>query len=154
METIQYQYSLKYSLGTIILMIILMLLLFLNVVGANNKIAWVIYGIFMFVFLFLLALLVIRRLIPALKGNIVLELDEQGISDYITDVSIGWNDIKEIDLIRGRSASTLRIRLKWESDYGNEIAIPLRWIKGKDREIYDMVIDYFERDATNTANKN
>ncbi len=81
---------------------------------------------------------------PALRGDIALALDEQGISDYIRDVSINWEDIEEIKLIRGRSASTLQIDLKFESDYGSQIGITLRWVKGRDEEIYDTVMAYFE----------
>ncbi|HEY2581855.1 MAG TPA: hypothetical protein VGI43_08615, partial [Mucilaginibacter sp.] len=67
------------------------------------------------------------------------------------DVSIGWKDIKEIKLIRGRSASTMQINLKWESDYGSRIAIPLRWIKGKDDEIYETVLAHFNDSSRSLA---
>ena len=93
----------------------------------------------------MLGMLVTKRLIPALKGDIALELDEEGISDYIRDVSISWPDIGQISIKSGRSASTLQIDLKWESDYGTQIAIPLRWVKGKDREIYETALAYFEQ---------
>jgi hypothetical protein len=93
----------------------------------------------------LITLLIIKRLIPALKGDIALEVSNEGIVDYIRNVSIAWDDIKEISLIRGRSASTMRVDLKWESDYGNQIAIPLRWVKGKDTEIFNTVLACFER---------
>ncbi len=90
-------------------------------------------------------MVVVKRLVPALKGDISLEVDEEGINDYIRDVSISWKDIKGINLVRGRSASIMQIDLKWESDYGNRIGIPLRWVKGKDAEIYDTVMAYFEQ---------
>ncbi len=121
-----------------------MLLLLSNVLNANNTVGWVIYGIFCLFFVFMVSLLVVKRLIPAIKGDIALQLDEEGINDYIRDVSIGWADIDDIRLIRGRSASLLRISLKFESDYGSAITIPLRWVKGKDDDIYDAVLNYFE----------
>jgi hypothetical protein len=147
-EPVQYPYSLKFSLGTIAIMILLMLLLLKNVIGANTALTWIVFAVCALIFLFLITLLVIKRLIPAIKGNIALELDEEGINDYIRDVSIAWKDIREITLIRGRSASIMQINLKWESDYGSRIAIPLRWVKGKDDEIFKTALAYFEHDPT------
>jgi hypothetical protein len=144
-EPTQYPYSLKFSLGTILLMIILMLLLLFNTVTANTMFGWSIFGVFLLFFLFMVTMLVTKRLIPAMKGNVALQLDDEGISDYIRDVSIGWKDIKEINLLRGRSASTMQIDLKFESDYGSQVAIPLRWIKGKDDEIFETTLAYFEQ---------
>ena len=122
-----------------------MLLLFRNVAGVNSTVGWTIYGVCALIFLFLVTLLIIKRLIPALKGDIALELDEKGINDYIRDISIEWKDIDKITLIRGRSASIMQIDLKWESDYGKQIGILLRWVKGKDAEIYDTTLAYFEQ---------
>ena len=144
-EPTQYPYSIKFSLGAIVLMVILMLMLLSNVLAANSTLAWSLYGFFLLVFLFLITMLITKRLIPAIKGDIALQLDDEGISDHIRDVSIGWKDIKEINLVRGRSASTMQIDLKFESDYGSRVAIPLRWIKGKDEEIFETTLAYFEQ---------
>src|ERR1022692_578582 len=113
-EPTQYRYSLKFSIGAIALMIMLMLLLLSNTMAANNMLGWSIFGVFMLFFLFMVTLLITKRLIPAIKGDIALQLDDEGISDYIRDISIGWEDIKEINLQRGRSASTMQINLKFE----------------------------------------
>jgi hypothetical protein len=147
----KYRYSLNFSLGTILLMVILMWLLFSNARGANSTISWAVYGICTFLFFSLVTLLVIKRLIPALKGDIALELDAEGISDYIRDISVNWIDIEDISLIPGRSASMLRIDLKWESEYGKQINLPLRWVKGKDTDIYDMALAYFNREVPDTV---
>jgi hypothetical protein len=147
-ETTKYKYSINFSFGTIVLMLLLMLLLLSNVIKASSTAAWVIYGICSLLFISLISLLVVKRLIPALKGEIALELNEQGIVDYIRNVTIDWKDIQEITLRRGRSASTMRVVIKWESDYGKEIWIPLRWIKGKDADIYNTVLAYFEEQET------
>jgi hypothetical protein len=149
--TTQYRYSLNFSLATILLMVILMWLLFSNARGANSTISWAVYGVCALLFFSLLSLLVIKRLIPALKGDVALELDADGISDYIRDISVNWIDIEDISLIPGRSASMLRIDLKWESEYGKQINLPLRWIKGKDADIYDMVMAYFNREIPDTS---
>jgi hypothetical protein len=146
-ETTQYPYSLKFSIGTIFLMIVMMLLLLANTIGANSKLGWIIYGIFSLMFLLMAALLISKRLIPAIKGNIALQLDDEGISDYIRDVSIDWKDIKDINLVGGRSAAIMQVNLKFESDYGSQVNIPLRWVRGKDEEIYDTTMAYFEQSS-------
>jgi hypothetical protein len=144
-EPTQYPYSFKFSIGTLAVMAILMLLLLRNVLVVNSMLIWVVCGFCGFVFIGLAAVIISKRLIPALKGDIALQLDDEGISDYIRDVSIEWKDIKEISLIRGRSASIMKIELKFESDYGSQLVIPLRWIKGKDDEIYETTLAYFEQ---------
>ena len=146
-----YPYSLKFSIGAITLLIILMLLLLANTIAADNIFGWGIFGVFMLFFLFMVVLLILKRLIPAIKGDIALQVDDEGISDYIRDISIGWEDIKEINLLRGRSASTMQIFLKFESDHGSQIDIPLRWVKGKDNEIYETTMAYFEQAPASDA---
>lgn len=144
-EPTQYPYSLKFSLGAIVLMALLMLLLLSNTLAANTTLGWSIFGVSLLFFLFMVTLLITKRLVPAIKGNIALQLDDEGISDYIRDISINWADIKEINLVRGRSASTMQIDLKFESDHGSRISIPLRWVKGKDDDIYETTTAYFEQ---------
>ena len=147
-EPNRYPYSINFSLATIVLMLILMLLLLSNVLRANSAIAWTVYALCVLIFILLTTLMVTKRLVPALKGEIALELNEQGIVDYIRNVTIDWKDIESIHLRRGRSASTMRVVIKWESDYGKEISIPLRWVKGKDGDIYKNVLSYFEFSET------
>jgi len=144
-DNTEYPYSLKFSLGSIFLMVLLMLLLFRNVVITNTTITWVVFGVCLIIFIFLIGLLVIKRLIPALKGEISLGLNNEVLIDYIRNITIDWKDIKGIKLIRGRSASTLSIDLKWESEYGTQIDIPLRWVKGKDGDIYNTVMSYLDQ---------
>ncbi|MFI5139681.1 MAG: hypothetical protein ACHQIM_17805 [Sphingobacteriales bacterium] len=144
-EPTQYPYSLKFSIGGIVLMLVVMLLMLLNTMASNTLAAWVVFGLFSLFFLFMVSMLTVKRLIPAINGDIALRLDDEGISDYIRDVSIYWKDIKEIKLVQGRSASTMQIDLKFESDYGSSVAIPLRWVKGKDDEIYETTLAYFEQ---------
>ena|ERR1700761_1742402 len=141
----RFSYSLNFSLGSILLILILMLLLLNTAINADSLAGWIIYGIFAFVFLFLLISLVIKRFIPAVKGDIVLELDEYGLNDYTKNVCINWIDIKNITLVNGRSASSIRIELKWESDYGNFLTIPLRWVKGKDADIFAAVMSFYKQ---------
>jgi len=142
MEPIKYPYSLNYSLATFVVMLVLMLMLFSNVAASHSNTAWLIYGVFVLVFVAVSVLLIVKRLLPAAQGQTALELNETCIIDYLRNITVDWKDVKSVELIRGRSSSLLQLNLKWVSDYGSEIAIPLRFVKGKDEEIYSQVQAY------------
>jgi len=142
MEPIKYPYSLNYSLATFVVMLVLMLMLFSNVAASHSNTAWMIYGVFVLVFVAISVLLIVKRLLPAAQGQTALELNETCIIDYLRNITVDWKDVKSIELIRGRSSSLIQLNLKWVSDYGSEIAIPLRFVKGKDEEIYNQVQAY------------
>lgn len=148
-ESTKYPYSINFTLASILMMVVLMLLLFTNVVGSHSTGVWAVYGMFVIVFVLMSALLIVKRLIPAIQGKTALELNETCIIDYIRNITIDWKDVKEINLIRGRSSSLIRVDLKWVSDYGSEITIPLRFVKGKDNDIYSTVLEYFEQHSSN-----
>jgi len=143
-EPAQYSYSLKFSLGTLAVMIILMAIVLHNIWGYQTDLEWMILGFCGLVFITLSAVIIMKRLVPAIKGSVALQLDDEGISDFIKEISIEWKDVKEIHLVQGRSASIMRVDLKWETDYGSQIAVYLRWVKGKDKEIYETTLAYFE----------
>jgi hypothetical protein len=134
MTPTKYPYSLNYSLASFLVMLVLMLLLLTNVIGSNSKAGWIVYGVFVIVFVLISALLIVKRILPAIKGKTALELNETCLVDYIRNITINWKDIKEI-----------RINLKWVSDYGSEIVIPLRFVKGKDNDIYNEVQAYLAK---------
>ena len=142
MEPIKYPYSLNYSLATFVVMLVLMLMLFSNVAASHSNTAWMIYGVFVLVFVAISVLLIVKRLLPAAQGQTALELNETCIIDYLRNITVDWKDVKSVELIRGRSSSLIQLNLKWVSDYGSEIAIPLRFVKGKDEEIYNQVQAY------------
>jgi hypothetical protein len=148
-ESVQYPYSLKFSLGTLGVMIVLMAIVLQNVWGHQADIVWMVLGFCSLVFITLSAVIVMKRLVPAIKGDVALQLDDEGISDFVKEISIEWKDVKEIHLLPGRSAAIMRVDLKWETNYGSQIAIYLRWVKGKDKEIYETTQAYFEHYCTN-----
>jgi hypothetical protein len=45
---------------------------------------------------------------------------------------------------RGRNFSKMIVDLKHETEYGSQIAVSLRWIQGKDLEICETTMAYFE----------
>jgi hypothetical protein len=106
--------------------------------------SWVILMMADLIFLSLFIFVLIKRLIPALRNDIALELNEEGITDYTRNIVIEWPDVKNIDMQLGRNSSKMLIDLKQETDYGQQIAISLRWIEGKDLEICETTQAYFE----------
>jgi hypothetical protein len=107
-------------------------------------VSWVILAIADLIFLSLFIFVLIKRLIPALRNDIALELNEEGITDYTRNIVIEWPDVKNIDMQMGRNSSKMLIDLKQETDYGQQIAISLRWVEGKDLEICETTQAYFE----------
>jgi hypothetical protein len=107
-------------------------------------VSWVILMIADLIFLSLFIFVLIKRLIPALRNDIALELNEEGIIDYTRNIVIEWPDVKNIDMQMGRNFSKMLIDLKQETDYGQQIAISLSWVEGKDLEICETTQAYFE----------
>ncbi len=144
---IRYPYSLASALLGIALPLVFCGITYVNLRDAllvHNNLA---VGLIVFadlVFLGLLGFVLIKRLAPALQRKIALELNEQGIIDYTRNIVIEWSYIKDLDHEIGRNSSRIIIKLKHETEYGSEVVLRQRWIKGKDREIFDEVYAYFE----------
>ncbi|HEX3384993.1 MAG TPA: hypothetical protein VHS53_07395 [Mucilaginibacter sp.] len=96
------------------------------------------------VFIFFFMYILFKRMIPALRNQVALELNEEGINDYQRGIVIEWQDVKDISQEYGRSYSKLVIDLKHETDYGTQVAISLRWVAGKDKEICETTMAYWE----------
>jgi hypothetical protein len=111
---------------------------------AGYTVSWMIIAIADLIFLSLFLFILIKRLIPSLRNEIALGLDEEGITDYTRNIVIEWRDVKDINLERSRSFSKMVIDLKEETEYGKQIAISLRWVAGKDMEICETAMAYFE----------
>lgn len=146
-EVIQLPYSKKSAYtGMAILLVLLLLLLKTTVTNylAHDLLGAGIFGIFVLFVVYLLGLLIFTRLIPAFKNEVAIELDENGIKDYIRNIILDWKDIEDIGLKPGRSSAMLVFDLKFDSDFGKQVFISLRWVDGKDQEIYSTVLNYFD----------
>lgn len=146
-EVIQLPYSKKSGLAGLAVLLILTLFLLKTAVTnytAHDILGTIIFGIFVLFLLFLCGLLILTRLIPAFKGEVALELDENGVKDYIRNVLIDWKDIEDIGLKPGRSTAMLVFDMKGDSDMRQQLLISLRWVDGKDQEIFKTVLNYFD----------
>lgn len=146
-EPIEFPYSKNYALLGVGMPVVFFLITFNNLrasFAAGYTLSWVIIGIADLIFLFLFLFILIKRLIPAFRNEVALELNDEGIIDYLRNIVIEWPDVKNIDMEMSRNSAKMVIDLKQETDYGTQIAIPLRWIEGKDIEICETTQAYFE----------
>jgi hypothetical protein len=147
LQIIQFPYSKKVAfVGVIVLLVTILLLLRTCVESyyAHAMVGTVIYGVFVLIIVAVLIIMIYTRLIPALKGEIALELDENGAKDYIRKIVIDWKDVEDIYLRPGRSSSMLVFELKFESDFGKQVSVLLRWVEGRDNDIFNAVVAYFD----------
>lgn len=89
--------------------------------------------------------LLVKQLIPALRGAIALEINSTEIVSYVEGVTIEWKDIKSIEYDAATYSSNLNIKLKWETDHGSKIRIKLQYVAGDDQKIYETAMDYLNR---------
>ena len=148
LSAVIYRLSKKGSIVNIIVLLILGMLFSLNVFKAyknNDKADLIVFGVLIIALGIVLAIIISKRLLPAYRNTPALELNDKGIVDYINFITVDWQDIEAINFKRTRSSSMMVCKLKWESDRGSEIFISLRWIEGKDRDIYDKAVSYFNK---------
>src|ERR1700743_840706 len=91
-----------------------------------------------------MVIMISARPIPSLKGAIAMELDGQGMKDYIRNITIDWKDVDDIYLRPGRTSSMLVFELTFGADFGKRIHVLLRWVEGRDVEIFNTVVAYFD----------
>jgi len=146
-EVIQFPYSKKSGYAGIAVLVVFISLLLITCIknyNAHDLLGTIVFGFFVALLLAVLGLMIFTRLIPALKGEIALELDENGVKDYIRNIILDWKDVEDIGLKPGRSSAMLIFELKFESDFGSRVAVSLRWVEGVDNEIYNTVLAYFD----------
>src|SRR3954463_195364 len=99
-ETIKYPYNINAALTRMAVPLI-----FLIITASNFKTAylagitasWLIIATADLIFIAQTIFIFINRLLPALKKNAALELNPEGIADYIRKVEISWKDITAIN---------------------------------------------------------
>jgi hypothetical protein len=87
---------------------------------------------------------VFKYMIPALKGDIILEINDNGIIDHKKNVMASWNDISDIGLVGGKWQTFLNITFKADTDYA-PMRIRITYAKGGDNEIRNTAKEYLER---------
>ena len=145
-ETIKYPYNTNAALTRIVVPLIFLIFTannFKTAYLAGITVSWIIIAVADLIFIAQTIFIFINRLLPALQKKAALELNREGIADYIRKVEISWRDIEAISFEQGRR-SKMVIDLKEETDYGKQIAINLNWIQGNDLEICQTTQAYLE----------
>jgi hypothetical protein len=147
LQIIQFRYSKKAGFVGVGVLLIAALLLFRTCFinyNAHDTVGTIVFAVFGAIVLAVMGIMVYTRLIPALNGTIAMELDRQGMKDYIRGITIDWGDVEDIYLKPGRTSAMLVFELKFETDFGKRIHVLLRWVEGRDAEIFNTVVAYFD----------
>ena len=131
------------------LLVICSLSQLIHFIQLNDKTNYLLIAGFDIMILLLLLYIFIKQLIPALKGKVALELNDEALISYAKNIEIPWKDVKEIEFITGQTSSALHVTFKYETDHGSWVRIPLSVLKGNDEEIYKNVKSYFEKTSSN-----
>jgi hypothetical protein len=146
-ETIQYPYSKNTSVLGLMLPLVFFAITSNNLLYAYANgfiLSWALISLADLIFLAQFIYIFLKRFLPAVRNQVALELNEEGITDYTRNIVIEWADVKNIDMQLGRNFSKMIIDLKQETDYGTQIAISLRWVTGRDIDICNTTQAYFE----------
>ena len=108
----------------------------------SGDFTWLVFIVPLF-FLSIGLWVLVKKLFPALRGDIALEINSLGIVSYDEDVTIEWSDIKSIDYDSGGTSPSLTINFKQETDHGNRIRIKLLYVAGDGQDIYETAMSLF-----------
>jgi hypothetical protein len=143
-----YLYSKRNSMFTILVMLVLGVLFTSNIYKAyysSDRFDLMLFALLLALLACVLVIVITKRLMPAFKKSVILEFNEKGLTDHLRNIIVNWHDIQSIGFRRTRSSALLMIGLKWESDHGKDISISLRWVAGKDEEIYQTALAYLHQ---------
>lgn len=144
---IRYPFSLNFGLGIVLLATVLLMLAVRNLVTFGfGFLIQLLFGLLTGSYLVCVLFLTVRRIIPALRNETALEFTADGLIDYARKKSISWKDIKEINLVPGKSALMLNfILFNPQDEAGDSVNISLRWVRGWEDKIYETALAYWER---------
>ncbi len=146
MQSVQYKYSKFWSIFYTALLLLLVIIPVAEISEVGEADEFSLWFTFIYELILLPALIyvVVKALIPVLKGKIALEINSNGIVSYMKGVTAEWGNIQDMSLI-GYRAPVLNIKFKWEEGGRNAIRIPLQLVKGNDDEIFNTAWAYFEK---------
>src|ERR1700743_1729981 len=117
-EIIKFAYSRKSAYAALLVLVVLILLLLKTCVSSfmvQDMFGGILFTVFALLGGALLGLMIVTRLIPAMRGDVALELDENSARDHIRNIILDWKDVEDIGLKPGRSSAMLVFELKFES---------------------------------------
>ena len=144
MESTKYLHSLNQTLFIAILALgMTSFAVFMLMSFAKDYHVWLILGPF---FLLLAGFDVYyyrKHLSPLLKGQAAVELDKEKLQSFIANKTIYWKNVNNIEYetsVRGDWAIVFVM-----IDGSDDIRISTQYVAGNDQNIYDTIIEYFEK---------
>jgi hypothetical protein len=97
------------------------------------------FGLIVFAQVVFLTIITIRYSIPAIRGRIALEINQQGIVDYTRNTLTEWADISDLRMAENKGDATIYLYFKRPDNSEDYKRIRLRWVKGDYLEIYGII---------------
>jgi hypothetical protein len=136
----------KYSKGNCLIYSLLLLGLIiwistsiLKFVKTHDTAGIIFFGLIVFIQTIFLIIITVRYSIPAIRGKVALEINQQGIIDYTRNIIIEWADISDLRMGENRGSSTIYFYFKLSNDSEDYIRTRLMWVEGDDLEIYGVI---------------
>jgi hypothetical protein len=83
---------------------------------------------------------------PYRRGDTILELDDEKLQYFFKNKTVYWREILLINC--GATRNGLEIRLEMKAGNYYDFNIFTQYIAGKDKAIYDTIMEYFEKYRT------
>jgi hypothetical protein len=81
--------------------------------------------------------------LPYRRGDTILELDDEKLQYFFKNKTVYWREILLINC--GATRNGLEIRLEMKAGNYYDFNIFTQYIAGKDKAIYDTIMEYFEK---------
>ena len=165
-KTIQFTYSRKFGYSTTFLLSLLLFVMLYRLAELEDPRQIRIIQFFIAFLLVIVLVVVLKYLIPALKGKVAIELNDQGIVDNIRNATVHWKNIEQIrlvtfkqfygrgiaiDLISDKAylvdkGSWRKIFLKMNDwSFRTPLVIPLQFFTGDNSKIFETIESYFNK---------
>jgi hypothetical protein len=165
MEVVQFRYNKLFASSTIILLCVLLGILVFRTSQFTGE-EFAILFCFDSVFALLILFVLIKYLIPGIRGKPALELNQHSIVDLVRNRSANWDNVCGVRLIRiwgvftpGIAVDLIDKNVFWiertrfqkimgkisDASYKTPFIIPLQYISGDITHIFETVKDYSHR---------
>jgi len=145
MDVTKYKYSAKQTVYAILLFLGLMSFGYYEIkTDAPADALWKIMIPFLLLFGAFLVFICYKYLLPLIRGETVLELDNYCLQYKVSNLTIYWKDLASISYSTGSRSSSWSINF-FMKDGSKTKAITTLYIAGDDKAIYNTVVKYFEK---------
>ncbi len=145
MDITKYKYSKKQTVYALLLFLGMIIFgCYFIITDAPADALWKIMIPFIVLFGAFLIYLCYKYLLPLLRGETILELDNRQLQYRVTNLTIRWKDVASISYSTGSRSSSWSISF-FMKDGGKAKTMPTLYIAGDNKAIYDTVIRYFEK---------